>query len=82
MLHTTAAPAAGPAPQDDALLDPVAEAAFLGVKVATLADWRVKHEGPRFVRVGRLIRYPLYATREWLKSRMVAPAVPEGPEAA
>jgi predicted DNA-binding transcriptional regulator AlpA len=78
MLHNHAAPAAGPAPQDDALLDPVAEAAFLGVKTATLADWRVKRQGPPHVKVGRLIRYPLAATREWLKARTVTP----GPEAA
>ena len=29
----------------------------LGLSVATLRAWRVKHKGPRFVRFGRAVRY-------------------------
>lgn len=65
--------------QNDVLLDPNAEAALLGVNVGTLADWRFKHQGPPYIKVGRLCRYPLAATRRWMEARTVTP---EGPEAA
>lgn len=29
----------------------------LGLSVATLRAWRLKHKGPRFVRFGRAVRY-------------------------
>lgn len=36
----------------------VAEAAeILGVKPATLYDWRVDRKGPKAVKVGRLVKY-------------------------
>jgi predicted site-specific integrase-resolvase len=34
-------------------------AEFLDVSVATLAKWRWLGVGPRFIRVGRSIRYPV-----------------------
>ena len=32
-------------------------AAFLGVKVATLSDWRYRGRGPRYVKMGRRVHY-------------------------
>lgn len=32
-------------------------ARVLGLSVATLRAWRLKHKGPRFVRFGRAVRY-------------------------
>lgn len=37
-------------PEDEA-------AARLGVKPNTLAKWRMQGRGPRFVKIGRLVRY-------------------------
>lgn len=52
-------------------------AALLGVPIKTLAKWREVRAGgasgeagPDYVRVGRHIRYPDAAIREWLKSRL------------
>ncbi|MGE5610005.1 MAG: helix-turn-helix domain-containing protein [Bacillota bacterium] len=36
------------------------------VKPNTLAVMRMQGRGPRFVKVGRLVRYPGSAVREWL----------------
>ena len=33
-------------------------AARLRLSVATLRAWRLKNKGPRFVRLGRAVRYP------------------------
>lgn len=32
-------------------------AAFLGVKAATLSDWRYRGRGPRYVKMGRRVHY-------------------------
>ncbi len=39
------------------LVDEVALAARLGVSRSTLQSWRYTGRGPRYVKVGRLIRY-------------------------
>lgn len=39
------------------LVDEVALAARLGVSRATLQSWRYNGRGPRYIKVGRLIRY-------------------------
>lgn len=30
---------------------------FFGLKAGTLRNWRVAHRGPRFLKVGRSVRY-------------------------
>lgn len=37
----------------------------LRLAVGTLANWRVSGEGPAYVKVGRLVRYPASALSEW-----------------
>ena len=32
-------------------------AEFLGIKPTTLANWRMEDKGPKYMRVGRMIRY-------------------------
>lgn len=32
-------------------------AEFLGIKTTTLANWRMENKGPKYMRVGRMIRY-------------------------
>ena len=40
-----------------ALLDTTQAARFLGLGERTLQNWRVRGEGPVFLRVGRCVRY-------------------------
>lgn len=54
---------------EDGLLDPKVAAAYLGLAVLTLADLRCKGGGPKFCRVGRLIRYRRSALDAWVNSR-------------
>jgi len=42
---------------------------FLGMNVATLADWRTKGTGPAYVKVGRYVRYQYSDLKAWLTSR-------------
>lgn len=41
----------------------------LSVKLVTLEAWRCRGEGPAFVKVGRLVRYPDNLLDAWLDSR-------------
>lgn len=50
----------------DKLADPVEVADYLSVPVATLAQWRYLGTGPRFLKVGRHIRYRLRDVESWL----------------
>lgn len=38
----------------------------LKVTEATLADWRYRGRGPRFVKLGRLVRYRTEDVHQWL----------------
>jgi predicted DNA-binding transcriptional regulator AlpA len=58
-------------PAGGALLDPEAAAAFLGCSAWSLAEWRCQGTGPRFCKVGRLVRYTPAALAEWVESRTV-----------
>ena len=51
------------------LLIPEQAAAYLSVKLQTLANWRSEGRGPKFVRVGKLIRYRLGALDAWIESQ-------------
>jgi predicted DNA-binding transcriptional regulator AlpA len=57
----------------DELFDPIETARILGIKPSTLAVWRSKNFklGPRFVTVGRRIRYRMSAIEEYIQSRTV-----------
>jgi predicted DNA-binding transcriptional regulator AlpA len=45
-------------------------AAWLGVPVATLYQWRTRHLGPRAYRVGRYLRYDPADVRAWLDEQV------------
>jgi excisionase family DNA binding protein len=64
--------------QFDELLDDNDAARLLGVKVQTLAVWRMtgRYALP-FVRVGRAIRYRRQDIDTWLATRTVVPGKPE-----
>jgi predicted DNA-binding transcriptional regulator AlpA len=46
-------------------------AAFLGVPVGTLYQWRWRGEGPKAYRVGRWLRYDGAEVRRWLDAQVV-----------
>jgi hypothetical protein len=41
----------------------------IGVKPRTLQGWRLKDKGPRFRKIGHLVRYSDEDIRAWLDSR-------------
>ena len=51
------------------LMDTVQLAELLRNKVNTVEGWRLKGVGPRFIRVGRLIRYRLEDVETWLDAQ-------------
>lgn len=56
----------------DPLLRPTDAAVLAGVKLRTLADWRAKKKGPRYVRLSSsAIRYRESDLREWIEARVV-----------
>jgi predicted DNA-binding transcriptional regulator AlpA len=48
------------------LLDARAVARWLGVSARTLAAWRLRRQGPPYVRVGRLVRYCRADVETWI----------------
>jgi predicted DNA-binding transcriptional regulator AlpA len=66
-LHPLAEPL--PLATPDGLMDPRITAAYLGVSVLTLADFRCKGVGPDFIKVGAAVRYRRSALEAWLESR-------------
>ena len=44
-------------------------AALVGVSVATVRRWRLLRRGPRYLRIGVLIRYRPESVRQWLDAR-------------
>jgi predicted DNA-binding transcriptional regulator AlpA len=61
----------GPAKNNevDPLLHPVQVAKLLGVSLSWLAKSRMNGTGPRFVKIGRAVRYAMSAVHEYIKSR-------------
>jgi hypothetical protein len=48
------------------LMTPAAVSAYLSIPTGTLANWRCQGHGPRYVRVGRHVRYLARDVQEWL----------------
>jgi excisionase family DNA binding protein len=46
---------------------------YLGVPVATLDAWRYKGVGPRFMKVGRHVRYRAEDVEAWLSEQAKTP---------
>jgi len=55
---------------DDPLLAPKDAAKILNVSVSWLAKSRLRGDGPRFVKIGRAVRYPLSSIHGYIKARM------------
>lgn len=56
------------------LIDTAATAAFLGVQVQTLKNWRAEGAGPPYVKLGRLVRYDPRVLDRWVKAQTVGAA--------
>jgi predicted DNA-binding transcriptional regulator AlpA len=54
----------------DLLLHPKEVAKLLNVSLSWLAKSRLSGTGPRFVKIGRAVRYPESAVREFIKAHM------------
>jgi predicted DNA-binding transcriptional regulator AlpA len=54
----------------DRLLDQHEAATVLGVSVRTLERYRVTGTGPRFCRLGRLVRYRECDLEDWVRSSL------------
>ena len=48
------------------LMTPQQLAAYIGVPVQTLANWRYRNDGPRWLKVGRHVRYAMADIERWL----------------
>jgi excisionase family DNA binding protein len=58
----------------DSLVTEVQAAKFLNISIRTLQAWRIKLAGPRFVRVGRAIRYRRSDLIAWIEANIVGQA--------
>ncbi len=61
------------------LLDERAVAGLLTVSIGTLRRWRLFQRGPRFVRLGRLVRYRTDDVKIWLDSQPSGGTDPSAP---
>jgi hypothetical protein len=59
------------AKDDDALLVEIRAAELLSLSSRTLQAWRIKGEGPAFVRAGRAIRYRRRDLLAWMDAQTV-----------
>jgi predicted DNA-binding transcriptional regulator AlpA len=59
--------------------DQVAE--ILGVKVATLRVWRMQGKGPRFRKIGALVRYDEAVLTSWIDNQMRSSTSQKAPPA-
>lgn len=64
------------------LLDTPALAKKLGVQANTLEKWRVRGEGPTYVKIGRRIAYHPQDVEEWLTSRRATSTSQAGSQTA
>lgn len=59
--------------QKDELLTEPETARRLGCSVSGLRKWRTEGTGPRYIRIGRLIRYQVADLDKWLSAQTVDP---------
>lgn len=62
------------APIAPALLDTEQAAAHLNMQPQTLRVWRTQGKGPRFVRIGRHVRYQMGQLDAFIEAQTVDPA--------
>lgn len=55
----------------DKLLDSAAAAEALGISKYTINNWRARGTGPRYVRLGDRVLYPMKSLNEFVNSHVV-----------
>mgnify|MGYP001171456291 CR=1 FL=1 len=56
---------------DEELIDQITMSRLCGIRPKTAETWRVRGFGPRYVKVGALVRYRNADVRAWMESRTV-----------
>jgi len=56
---------------DDQLLTAADLSALIRVKEETLERWRMRKQGPPYIKLGKLVRYARSDVAEWLQSGRV-----------
>lgn len=74
----TLGPATDPDAPLGAILTPQEVSDYLDVPVGTLANWRYLQRGPRYLRIGRHVRYRAADVAAWLDTQL-APCNPDRP---
>ncbi len=69
----TASPVASGSVEPEELISCEKTAKALGVKAQTLANWRSERQGPRYVKVGRLVYYRRSDLCTWLAGQVRDP---------
>lgn len=57
--------------ESDKLLDEREAAELIGVSPSTLNSWRVRRVGPRFLKIGRLVKYRASAISAWIDAQEI-----------
>jgi predicted DNA-binding transcriptional regulator AlpA len=60
-----------PATTREPLLTATEVAAMLGIPPSTLANWRYQGLGPRYLRIGRHVRYLVEDVDDWIRTQRV-----------
>ncbi|WP_454852134.1 helix-turn-helix domain-containing protein [Promicromonospora soli] len=68
-MDTNTAPTTSPPGGLEPLLTADDLAAYLGIPVSTVRDWRTAGKGPRGVWVGKHLRYAVSDVRTWLSEQ-------------
>jgi excisionase family DNA binding protein len=53
------------------LMTPTEVSDYLGIPTGTLANWRCQGRGPRYVRVGRHVRYLAPDVHDWVLAHVL-----------
>lgn len=56
--------------QNPTFFDSREAAKYLGLKKCTLEAWRTRGGGPKFVKLGRIVRYRKFDLDNWIESRV------------
>ncbi|MCV7686176.1 helix-turn-helix domain-containing protein [Micrococcus luteus] len=60
------------------LMTPEGLSAYIGTPTTTLAHWRYVGKGPRFVKIGRSVRYRASDVAAWLEAQTRQSTAEEG----
>lgn len=53
------------------LLSPEEVSEMIGFNTGTLANWRSQGKGPRYQKIGRMVKYHMSYVQEWLEGHPV-----------